>query len=355
MEKILCITDSLASGGAQRQLVLLSRLLTIKNYEVEVLTYHDIPFYKQLLDEYNIPNHSIRSVNLLHRLIQLRRKIIRYSPDTIIAYQEVPSLCVSLLRPFLPKLKLIVSERNTTQRITAIDKFRFFMFQYSDVIVANSHTQGRFLKTHYPYLNSKIRVITNTVDTEVFAPIGKEVDKTIRTITVVSSEKNEKNFFRFANAIKLLENTSDKFNVCWYGINKSVIDAHQNYLHDLGIGDCMKVYLPIIDIQRVYQESDFFCLPSLYEGFPNTLCEAMSCGLPVVVSRVCDNPFIVEDGINGFLFDPLLVEDIAMSIKKLLSLSKIDIEKMKKNNRKKAMVLFSENTFIDNYIKIIES
>lgn len=99
----------------------------------------------------------------------------------------------------------------------------------------------------------------------------------------------------------------------------------------------------------------FFCLPSLYEGFPNALCEAMSCGLPIVASNICDNPDIVEDGVNGFLFDPLSIVDIADKIELLFKLDNESIIQMRKLNRLKSEDLFSEKKFIEKYINLIES
>lgn len=50
--------------------------------------------------------------------------------------------------------------------------------------------------------------------------------------------------------------------------------------------------------------SDIFVLPSLYEGLPNVVIEAMAVGTPVVAARVCGVPELVEDRISGLLVPP---------------------------------------------------
>jgi glycosyltransferase involved in cell wall biosynthesis len=63
---------------------------------------------------------------------------------------------------------------------------------------------------------------------------------------------------------------------------------------------CLRDYAD--DITRYYQAADFFILPSLSEGMPNVVLEAMASGLPCVSTRVSGVEELVKDGETGYLF-----------------------------------------------------
>src|SRR6185436_13211956 len=54
---------------------------------------------------------------------------------------------------------------------------------------------------------------------------------------------------------------------------------------------------------ELYQQADVAVNPSLYEGMPNVVLEAMACGLPVVASAVPGNDSLVRSGETGFLYE----------------------------------------------------
>jgi glycosyltransferase involved in cell wall biosynthesis len=73
------------------------------------------------------------------------------------------------------------------------------------------------------------------------------------------------------------------------------------------------------EIEKVYQAADFFVFPSLREGMPNALLEAMSSGLPVIVSKLEGvTDWIVTDGIDGLLVQPGDGDDLGRAIKGIL-------------------------------------
>jgi len=63
------------------------------------------------------------------------------------------------------------------------------------------------------------------------------------------------------------------------------------------------------EIIELYNRSEFFVFPSLYEGFGFPPLEAMACGCPVIVSNVSSLPEVVGDA--GIFVDPYSFEDIA--------------------------------------------
>ena len=77
--------------------------------------------------------------------------------------------------------------------------------------------------------------------------------------------------------------------------------------------------VPHGQLPRHFRSADCFVLPSLSEGNPKALIEAMASGLPCAASARGGIPSMLEDGVTGLLFDPERVEDIAGAVSRLLA------------------------------------
>ncbi len=66
-----------------------------------------------------------------------------------------------------------------------------------------------------------------------------------------------------------------------------------------------------------YRRAHVFVNPSLYEGMPNTVLEAMACAVPVVASRVGGNEDLVVEGETGFLFDLAAPQQLTAALQRL--------------------------------------
>lgn len=357
MKKILLFTDSLGAGGAQRQLVGLAIMLKDAGYDVTVATYFDIDFYKNQLDNVGVRNVLIPNADNGKKRIGIVRSFFKKErPDWVIAYQETPSLVACVAKITGCKFRLIASERNTTQRISKNDHVRFFLYRWANVIVPNSYAQQDFLSTHYAWMKHKIKTITNFVDLEYFNYVAKKKCD-VPEIVVVATIWASKNTLGFIEAIKEVVAKGYNFHVSWYGKSKSDIDYFeqcQQKIEEHKLQDYISLKEKTKQIRDKYQKADFFCLPSFYEGTPNAICEAMSCGLPVVCSNVCDNPIYVQSGENGFLFNPSDVNSMAEAVAKLLSIDDETYSKYRNNSRRIAVEKLSKKRFIESYINLLE-
>lgn len=354
--KIILFTDSLGAGGAQRQLVGLAKLLHEKEHDVTVLTYHQDEFYLPFLQEHNIKYVLLQNVQqALKRIIAVIKFVKQECPDTLIAYQETPSLIACIVKMCCPKTKVIVSERNTTQKLDFSTKLRFFLYKWADKIVPNSYSQEIYIKAYNPNLGDKINTITNFVDLEKFTPIER-IKKEKPIIMVAASIWPSKNTLGFIDALKIIKEQGYKFEVRWYGksdLNIAYFNEAQEKVKEKGLEDCVFLLEKSKDIKSKYDEADYFCLPSFYEGTPNVICEAISCGLPVICSNVCDNPIYVHEKKNGFLFNPISAEDMADKLIKTITLDENSYIKYSQCSREIAEDRLSANVFVEKYIKII--
>lgn len=73
------------------------------------------------------------------------------------------------------------------------------------------------------------------------------------------------------------------------------------------------------DAERLLRRFTVFVLPSLSEGLPNALLEALAAGVPAVATRVGGSPEIVEDGLSGLLVPPRDAGGLAHAIGRLLA------------------------------------
>lgn len=357
MKRILCMIENLSQGGAERQLVGLACMLKDKGFPVKLITYNEDSFYKHILDENGVNNEYVNEAhNKIRRIPSLIRAIKAYNPDVLISYLSIPSAIACIAKMLGGKFKLIVSERNTTQELTIRGKVIFHLYRHADVIVPNSYSQAEFLRKNYPTYLGKITTITNFVDTEYFRPQEKRVAESSYNILCVARIAPQKNVLKFLEAVKILKEKGLNFHIDWFGL-KSIdyYEMCEKKRLELVLEDYVTFHEPVADILAEYHRAEALVLPSLYEGFPNAVCEAMSCGLPILCSNICDNERIVKNNVNGFLFDPTSAINIAEMMEKFMSMVESEQQEMSRQSRKLALEAFSKEVFINKYIDLIEN
>jgi len=87
---------------------------------------------------------------------------------------------------------------------------------------------------------------------------------------------------------------------------------------EMGLDDQVTLPGNVDDLRLLMQGADVFVLPSLWEGLPLVLLEAMACGLPAVATRIRGVAEVVEDGVSGLLVEPGDAAGLAAAVAALL-------------------------------------
>ena len=99
-------------------------------------------------------------------------------------------------------------------------------------------------------------------------------------------------------------------------------------------------------------DSDAVGLFSTVEGLPNTICEGMTIGRPIVMSKVSDFDVLVSD--NGYLCDPNSIESIKDALVKLIETPSEKLKEMGEKSKEKAQKLFSTDAITKQWTDLIE-
>jgi glycosyltransferase involved in cell wall biosynthesis len=182
--------------------------------------------------------------------------------------------------------------------------FRRRIFQESVAIVANSHGLKKMSERADPF---PVRVIPNGVDTNYFCPpaVYDQAEQRRFSFLFVGRFQVTKNLlYLFDNFASMKRSGVDSFVLHLVGDGPQRNELH-NYAKHIGIEKELiwHGWLPKDRLRIIYQSVDCLLNPSLCEGMPNVVLEAMACGLPVVASRVPGNDAVVRDGETGRLFD----------------------------------------------------
>jgi glycosyltransferase involved in cell wall biosynthesis len=93
----------------------------------------------------------------------------------------------------------------------------------------------------------------------------------------------------------------------------------QEEIERLGIGDWVRWFPFRGSVDPYLAALDLFVLPSAWEALPLSLLEAMSCGLPILATRVGGSAEAVQDGITGRLVDHGDEIELALALRDLLA------------------------------------
>jgi glycosyltransferase involved in cell wall biosynthesis len=176
-----------------------------------------------------------------------------------------------------------------------------------------------------PHLHAKIHVVYHGVDTQRFTPLPTRRDHAIPRIVSVVRLVPKKGYEFLIEAGNILHTRAIPFRLHIYG-GGELRDVLQERIVSAGLDGIVRLHGACTqeELIEVYRDSDIFALAPVVtengdrDGIPNVLLEAMSAGLPPVITAISGIPEVVTDGINGKLVPPANPEALADKLAELL-------------------------------------
>ncbi len=350
-------------------------LLALKNNFHVLVVCNDNNFKKKILSYgFEVVNLSLnrKSLNPLREIktiIQLLNIINSFKPDLIQTVALKPILYGSLCSFLFDKsIKLNVSSivglgylfinkgfiNNIVKNIIEFFLRIFFKKKNSLVVFQNKDDQNLFINKKIVKIEQTRIIAGSGVNIKFFKPapeVKKKFDLIMHSRMLV-----DKGVFDLIDSLKILRTKNLKLKVLLLGNpdKKNRASIHEDELKVWDKENIIK-WIPFTENVLPYiQQSKIGILPSFREGFPKSLLESASCGLPLITTNVTGCREICIDKFNGFLVklnDPIQIAD---RIEKLLSNKELQ-KNMGINSRKLVVNNFSDEIISKHFLKIYQS
>lgn len=320
----------------------IAKYLSKRGHEVHVITSSESGILNQ--DQQNFYIHLIkrgkvrfiRYIPFLIRILLVLRKI---KPDIIHA-QTIGMGVVGFLAKKFFKIPYVVYGRGSEVYFSWLFKNQIsrLVLRHADAVVALTEDMKKSLQR---FCNREIYIIPNGIELDRFINLPKK-EETLSRIGINDQEniilfvgrlcyvKGVEYLIRAMNIIVNKKNKKVKLIIIGDGEERQNLEKLTKELN-LGNNVIFLGKIPNEKIAEFMASSDVFVLPSLSEGFPSVILEAMACGLPIVATNVGGIPYVVNEEENGFLVMPKDSEQIAEKILFLLENKNISEEISKKN------------------------
>jgi len=229
-------------------------------------------------------------------------------------------------------------------------RFQYFCLKFFDRYISISDEIYQEL-IEADFDSDKIIKLPNGVKTDIFVPSRKE-HSSIQVLYVGMICKRKGSDLLIESWIELLEQESLSATLILVG----PVDEHDrvidNFSHNKTFQKSVKILEPRNDIQKIMKECDIFILPSINEGLPNVVLEAMSCGLPIIGSNTAGITRCVKNDLNGYVINRNNGKNELKEKLHILLKNKTLREDMGKKSREIVNNNFSMKMVRDEYYKI---
>lgn len=353
-KNIVILIRTLKPGGAEKQSVLLAKALK-DDFNVTLVVQRG-EFtenkYIKILDENKIRYVLIKG-NVVRRSVLLYRLLKGENIQIVFSYLTSDNFWSAILGKMAGVKHLVGGVRSNflPRQKFLITKFLNHWFQ-DFTIFNNNAGYSEFIQQGFK--KEKSVIINNCID-KVPPFINRPQLKKIKLLTVARFIEGKD----YLTAIKSYEYFLN--NLCPKDLNVEYImighgeqeEKIKNWVKEYKVAESVSIFVNPPNLLDYYKESDIYLCTSVYEGFSNSIMEAMMYSLPVIATNVGDNKNLVLDGSTGYITPIRDAVKIAEKINMLVQSYEARLNMGKAGNRRVGDE-FSLQRFKEKYIELID-
>lgn len=317
LTKIVHVMPALFQGGAETQLERLAYHASHLNIECVVITLKSdkTPLTQRLLDN-GITVHCMgfNGLGCISGFIRLIKTLKRLTTSTTVIqcwmyhanfFGLLAAWASGVSDKVIWNIRCTQIPKRVTGIISKLSAKLSFLFPVNIICCADAAKASHIQAGYNPI---RFKVIYNGIDTDIFRPSVNNRYDFRQEIAVSNNDFVIGMVGRYApikghiyllqafdKLLKKYNNFSDIVKLVLVGRGVAEASDLQPFLSDLVATGNVIVLPERADIGKIMCGFDLLCLPSISEGFPNVVAEAMACGIPALVTDVGDAAFIVND------------------------------------------------------------
>ncbi len=330
--KILLINTQMEFGGAQKAMLQLANGLILRGHKVTVATMYDKGNFIPLFEEkygVNIINLQMKKVGGRNPFVQIHRSfnglinlyllMRREGFDVVQTFTHYSNILVPPLGALAHCKAVITSERSSLIGdhgwVRLLDKIVTNSGMVKKMVAVSEATR-QYCNEQMGIKMEKSTAILNGIDIDSLATGGRNsngwsndlrkelgIHENSLITSVVGRLHRQKGHEVLIKAVSRIVNKTSKIQVLFVG-DGPLKEELQNMIAEYRLQKTILLLGNRIDINDILGISDVFVLPSLWEGLPNAILEAMAAKLPVIATDVGGTKEVVVDGKTGLLVPP---------------------------------------------------